>query len=147
MSSAQDRAKALAVEIKKAVQVAKAAEARVKDLGEQMIQALAEAKLEADRARTIVEYPSGRYECRSCGHGVLITEATRALPVCDNCGGRTYKGHEPKVTKIKPPPPKKYPAGMYACGGCGARIAIAVDTDTLSPCDLCGTSKLKALRR
>jgi len=146
MSSAQDRAKALAAEIKKAVQVAKAAEARVKDLGEQMMQALAEAKAEAERARTIVEYPSGRYECRSCGHSVLFTESTRDLPVCDNCGGRTYKGHEPKVTKIKPPPKKKYPAGMYECAGCGARTAIAIDTDNLSPCDLCGTTKLKALR-
>lgn len=147
MSSAQERAKLLAIEIKKAVHAAKVAEARVKELGEQMTQALAKAKAEAEQARTIVEYPSGRYECRTCGHGVLFTESTRELPACDNCGGRTYKGHEPKVTRIKPPPPKKYPAGMYECAGCGARIAIAVDVDRLTPCDLCGTSKLKALRR
>ena len=146
MSSAQERAKALAIEIKKAVKATKAAEARVKQLGEQMMEALAEAKAEAERTRTIVEYPTGRYECKSCGHSVLFTEPTRVLPACDNCGGQTYRGHEPKVTKIKPPPPKKYPAGMYECAGCGARVALAVDSDKLSACDLCGHTKLRKLR-
>jgi predicted nucleic acid-binding Zn ribbon protein len=145
MPSAQERAKALAREMMKAMKEAKAAEARVKKLGEAVLQALAEADAEAEAARTIVEYPTGRYECKSCGQGVLFTEPVRKLPACDNCGSREYEGCVPMITKIEPPPPKRFAAGLYECTACGARIAVAVETDALSPCDICGTDKLKSL--
>ncbi len=145
MSSAQNRAKALADELMKVMRVAKAAEGRAKELSEQMMQALAEAKAEAEAARTIIEYPSGRYDCKSCGHSVLLTESTRELPGCDNCGSREYDGAEPTITKIEPPPPKKYPAGVYECAGCGARIAVAEDADALAACDFCGADEVKTL--
>lgn len=145
MASAQERAKALAQALKQAVLETKAAEAKVKRLSEELTQTLAEAKAEAEVARTIVEYPSGRYECASCGFGTMFLEATRELPACDNCGNRRYRGHEPKVIKVQPPVPKKYAAGMYECTKCQSRNAILSDTDELPPCELCGRSALASL--
>lgn len=145
MSIAQERAQVLAREIKKAVHDIKAAEARVKRLSEELKRALAQARAEAEIERTIVEYPTGRYECKRCRHSTLFTEPTRELPVCDNCGANEWVGHEPKVTHIKPPPPKRFRAGMYECAHCGGRTALAEDVDELSACDLCGMPKLKPL--
>ena len=145
MSSAHERVKLLAEEIKKAIREAKAAEARAKRLGDELAQALALARNEAETARTLIEYPTGRYECAKCKHSTLFTEPTQELPACDNCGNRTWLGHEPKITKIEPPPPKKYHAGMYECAQCGVRTAIVEDANELSACELCGANKLQAV--
>ncbi len=144
MPSAQERAQALALKMLEAVKEAKAAEHRARQLGDQVLQALAEAKAEAEAARTILEYPAGRYECKGCGEATLFTEPMRELPACGNCGGHNYDGQQPKVTKVEPAPPKKYPAGIYECGACGARTAVAVDTDVLSACALCGADQFTA---
>jgi hypothetical protein len=144
MPIAEERAKMLADEIKETMRSIKAAEARIEQLGRELRETLDQAREQAEAARTVVEYPSGRYECATCGHSTLFTESTRELPACGNCGHRNYVGHEPVITKIEPPQPKKYPAGMYECR-CGARVAIAVDTDELSPCELCGVVELKPI--
>jgi hypothetical protein len=141
MSSMEERAKALAAEIKETMRSIKAAEAKIEQLSRELTKTLELARAEAQAALTVVTYPSGRYECADCGHSTLFTESTRELPACDNCGHRNYVGHEPHVTVKEPPKPKKYPAGMYGCR-CGARVAIAVDADELTPCELCGGSEL-----
>lgn len=145
MTTAQERAKVLADEIKKTVRAIKAAEAKVRRLGDELKQVLAQARAEAEAARTIVEYPSGRYECAKCRHSTLFTEPTQELPECMNCGSREWTGHEPTITRIEPPPPKRYPAGMYECTKCGVRTAVGEDTDALPPCELCGADALKAV--
>lgn len=151
MPTAQERAKALAEEVMIAMKEARAAEkaalaaeARAVALGEEMKQALLEAKADAEAAARVVVYPSGRYECAQCGENVLFTEESEDLPECVKCGSRNYKGHEPRVIEEKPLAPKKYPAGMYQCASCSARVAVAMDTDELSACDFCGENSLKA---
>jgi predicted nucleic acid-binding Zn ribbon protein len=146
MSSAQERAKALALEMKRAIMEAKTAEARAKRLGDEVLLALAEAKKEAKAVSEIIEYPVGRYECKQCGVGSIFSQTYRELPACDNCGSREYIGAEPTITKITPPPPKKYSSGMYECAGCHTRVVLAEDTDELSPCDICGAAKLRPLK-
>jgi predicted nucleic acid-binding Zn ribbon protein len=143
MSESQERAKELAREIEQTIQGIKSAEARVKQLGQELTQVLAQARAEAEAALTIVEYPTGRYECKSCGQSTLVTEPTRELPVCDNCGQRNWVGHEPMVTRITPPPPKRFPVGMYTCSNCGGRTVVAMDADEMSPCELCGATEFK----
>lgn len=143
MSSAQERAKELAREMKRAIMEAKTAEARAKRLGEEVLLALAEAKKEAEAAGTIVEYPIGRYECKQCGVSSIFSQSYRELPACDNCGSHEYIGAEPTITKITPPPPKQYAAGMYECVACRTRVVVAEDMDVLTPCDVCGAYKLK----
>lgn len=142
--SAEERAKALATEIKETMRSMKAAELRIEQLSRELTQTLEQVRAEKEAELTVVVYPSGRYECADCGHSTLFTESTRELPECGNCGHRNYVGHEPVVTHIEPPTPKRYPAGMYQCQ-CGARVAIAVDTDDLSPCELCGATELESI--
>ena len=145
MSSAQERARELAREMKKAIMEAKTAEARAKRLGDEVLLALAEAKKEQEAASEIIEYPVGRYECKRCGQGSIFSQTYRELPACDNCGSTEYLGAEPTITKITPPPPKKYHAGMYDCAGCRTRIVLPEDMDELPPCDICGGHKLRAV--
>lgn len=145
MTSSQQRAQALAREIQDSMKAIRAAEAKVKQLGRELTQALAQAHAEAESARTIVEYPTGRYECKSCGQSTLVTEPTRELPVCDNCGRCDWVGREPTVTRIEPPPPKRFPTGMYECAVCDGRTVVADDADELSPCELCGANDFRPL--
>jgi Zn finger protein HypA/HybF involved in hydrogenase expression len=71
-------------------------------------------------AENIIEYPPGRYDCDACGEAVMLTVSSRELPECPRCGRRKYKDiPEPKVTVKKSALPRKYKAGMYACGACG----------------------------
>ena len=146
MPTAQERAKQLAQEMRKAVKEAKEAESRAKRLGDEVMQALAEARAEVELAETAAEYPPGRYECKACRHPVLFMEPTRELTPCENCGSRQFVGHEPRIIKITPPSPKKYPPGMYECAGCGTRIALAEGVDEPTPCDICGIAVLRAPR-
>ncbi|MEJ2107106.1 MAG: hypothetical protein P8X48_07235 [Acidiferrobacteraceae bacterium] len=144
MSDAKERAKAIAAEIKAAMKEARAAEKRAAALGKELTQVLAEIR-EADAPRKIVEYPPGRYECLSCGQITLLTSPVAELSECDNCGQQKFSGPEPKVTIVKPPPPKRYPAGMYRCQACGAQTALINDTDTMPECDFCGEAKLERI--
>ena len=141
MPSARERANHLAYELRETRMQMKAAEIKARQLADELAQAMVEARSEAEAERRVVTYPTGRYECASCGQVTLFTEPTRELPACANCGNRNWVGHEPTVTEVEPPPPKKYTAGMYQCK-CGARIGIVEDTDELSPCELCGATEV-----
>jgi predicted nucleic acid-binding Zn ribbon protein len=141
MPTSQERARALAREIEQSLRDIRAAEARVQQLRRELGLALSAARAESAATLTVVEYPTGRYECRRCGQGTLVTQPTRELPVCDNCGNRDWVGHEPIVTRIEPPPAKRFPIGMYACARCGGRTVVATDADEMSPCELCGASE------
>ncbi|MHB8743738.1 MAG: hypothetical protein ACYC9L_11500 [Sulfuricaulis sp.] len=146
MSLAQERVKMLAREMKQAVMQARAAEAHVKRLGEEVMLALAAAKKEVEAESIIVEYPIGRYECKRCGVSTIFSLPYRELPSCDNCGSREYLGAEPTITAVTPSPPKRYAAGMYECAACHTRVVVAEDTDELTPCDICGAMKLRPLK-
>lgn len=150
--AARARADEFREQMAAAMRDAKSSEAKAIGLGEEMkrvlVEAQAEARVEAEeqaRANAVKEWPAGRYECVGCGQSVLFTEPARKLPVCENCGSTSYRGHEPKIIKMKPPAAKKYPAGMYQCRDCGARIAVPLDTDKLSNCDFCGGKTLAPL--
>ncbi|MHB8534162.1 MAG: hypothetical protein ACYDBW_01800 [Sulfuricaulis sp.] len=145
MSSAQERAKSLAREMKQAIIEAKTAEARAKRLGDEVMLALAEARKEVQAEIEIVEYPIGRYECKGCGQSSIFSQTYRQLPPCDNCGSVEYVGAVPTITKITPPPPKRFSAGMFECAACRTRIVLAEDCDELPPCDVCGAHKLKSV--
>lgn len=137
----------LTKEMTQAEAEAQAAEAKAITLGEQLSKAQAEARTEMHaNAETVVVYPAGRYECKGCAQSVMFTTPTSTLPICENCGSQEYGGHEPEITKVMPTPGMRYHAGMYQCGSCGARVAVATDTDSFPPCDFCGQSGLEPVK-
>ena len=144
---AEATAAALTKETAQAEAEAQTAEAKAITLGEQLSKAQAEANAEMlANAETVAVYPAGRYECKGCAQSVMFTSPTSTLPICENCGSQEYKGHEPEMTKVMPTPGKRYHAGMYQCGSCGARVAVATDTDALPPCDFCEQTGLEPVK-
>jgi predicted nucleic acid-binding Zn ribbon protein len=144
MTNVDEKARLLADELRKAMKDLRAAEARIQVLTREL-QKVLDAPRPAAKPKKIVEYPAGRYECAACGQSAIFTQAVSALPECDNCGSREYRGAEPKVTIIEPPAPKRFPAGMYQCAACGARTALVSDTDEVPVCDFCGAARLERL--
>lgn len=142
MASAKERAQTLAQEMRNAIRTARAASARAQAAGAEFKALLAHVQTEAEAARNIVEYPSGRYECNACHQPVIFTEAQRELPVCDGCGrSGGYSGPRPRVLATTPDTPRKFSAGLYECEQCRAPIALVEGCDSLPPCEFCGATK------
>lgn len=140
---AETTAATLTKEMAQAEVEAQTAEAKAIVLGEQLSKARAEANAEMlANAETVEVYPAGRYECKGCAQSVMFTAPTSTLPICENCGSQEYTGQAPEITKVLPKQGKRYHAGMYQCGSCSARVAVATDTDTLPACDFCGQTGL-----
>lgn len=144
MANIDEKTRLLAEDLRKAMKDLRAAEARVQALTREL-QKMLDAPRPAAEPEKIVEYPPGRYECAACGQSAILTRAARELPECDNCGSREYRGAEPKVSVLKRPAPKRFPAGMYQCAGCGARTALVGDMDEVPVCEYCGAARLERL--
>jgi hypothetical protein len=134
MASAKERAQKLSREIREAIRTARTASTRARTAGEEFRKLLVQVQAEAEAARNVVEYPSGRYECNACHQPVIFADTQRELPPCDSCGSsKGYSGPPPRVLDVIPPTPRKFSAGLYECTQC------------LSPCEFCGATEFRAL--
>jgi Zn finger protein HypA/HybF involved in hydrogenase expression len=146
MASAKERAQKLAQEMRDAIRVARTASARARKAGEEFKELLVQVEAEAEAARNVVEYPSGRYECNACHTPVIFMETQREFPPCDSCGSsRGFSGPPPRVLEVIPPAPRKFSAGLYECKQCRAPLALVEGSDTLAPCEFCGATEFRAL--
>jgi len=146
MASAKERAQKLAQDLRTATRTARTASARARKAGQDFKKMLVKVAAEAEAARNIVEYPSGRYECKACHQPVIFAETVRELPPCDSCGRNSgYDGPPPRVLEIIEPPPREFSAGLYECTQCRAPLALVEDSDTLGPCEFCGGTEFRSL--
>lgn len=146
MASAKERAQKLAQDMRDALRIARTASTRAHKAAEEFREMLVQVQAEAEVARNVVEYPSGRYECNACHTPVIFTEIQRVFPPCDTCGSSSgFSGPPPRVLEVIPPAPRKYSAGLYECTKCRAPVALVEDSDTLAPCEFCGATEFRAL--
>lgn len=146
MASAKEQAQKLAKEIRAAVAAARAASARARTAGEEFRRVLVQVQAEAEAARNVVEYPSGRYECKGCHQPVIFATDQRVLPPCDNCGRDIgYDGPPPRVLEVIPETPRNHPAGLYECRQCRAPLALVEGVDAFAPCEFCAATEFVAL--
>jgi len=143
MGKLKDRATLLARQIREAHRAARAAELQARALGDQFLKMLPAVEAEAEMERNIVEYPPGRYECNGCHTPVLFTETVHELPPCDTCGRSAgYQGPPPRVLNTTPATPHAFGPGLYECQHCHARSVLVEGSDSLSPCEFCGSVDL-----
>lgn len=142
MASAKEQAQRLSQEIRSALAAARMAGARARAAGEEFKTLLVQVQAEAEAARNLVEYPSGRYECKGCHQPVIFASDQRVLPPCDSCGRDIgYDGPPPRVLEVIPEAPRKYPAGLYECKQCRAPLALVEGVDAFAPCEFCGATE------
>ena len=142
MSSAKERAQLLSQEIRAALQAARTAITHAHTAGEEFKALLGQVQAEAEAARNVVEYPSGRYECKGCHQPVIFPDTRSDLPPCDSCGRNIgYDGPPPRILDVIPEAPRKYSAGLYECKHCHAPRALVEGVDALPPCEFCGTTE------
>jgi Zn finger protein HypA/HybF involved in hydrogenase expression len=136
----------LSREMRDAIRTARAASMRARTAGEEFKNLLIQVQAEAETERNVVEYPAGRYECNACHQPVIFSDTQRVLPPCDSCGRSSgYSGPPPLVLDVIPATSRKFSAGLYECTQCRAPVALVEDNDTLSPCEFCGATELRAL--
>lgn len=146
MASAKEQAQKLAQEIKGALQAARGAISHARAASAEFKKLLAPMQAEAEAARNVVEYPSGRYECKGCHQPVIFAVDQKVLPPCDACGRDIgYDGPPPRVLQTIPETPRKFPAGLYECRQCRAPLALVEGTDAPAPCEYCGATEFVAV--
>jgi len=145
MASAKERAQMLSQEIRAALRAARTGLGRARTAGEEFKALLVDVQVEAAAARNVVEYPSGRYECKGCHQPVIFPDTRNELPPCDTCGRNVgYDGPPPRVLDVIPEAPRKYSAGLYECKHCHAPLALVEGVDAFLPCEFCGATEFVA---
>jgi Zn finger protein HypA/HybF involved in hydrogenase expression len=142
MATAKERAQLLAQEMRNAIQTARTASNRVLTAGEEFKRLLVEVRAEAEAARNVVEYPSGRYECNACHQPVIFSETLREFPPCDSCGRSSgFTGPPPIVLDQIPDTAWIFSAGLYECKKCRAPMALVEGRNAFPPCEFCGATE------